>query len=80
MDPQNSSLIVLGLKAALTVASKVISWAGRGRICVSWLSHTSANTTFFPMTPTTFLTCLRGERRKYARNKFVSPGYRTHNQ
>ena len=39
--------------------------------CVSWLSHTSANTTlFFPKPPTTFLTCFcRGERRKYARKK-----------
>ena len=38
---------------------------------VSWLSHTSANTNFFPKPPTTFLTCFsRGERRKYARKKF----------
>ena len=34
------SLVVLGLNATLT--AKVISW----RSCVSWLSHTSTNTTF----------------------------------
>ena len=37
---------------------------------VSWLSHTSTNTTFFPKPPTTFLTCFcRGERWKYIRKK-----------
>ena len=44
---------------------------GRWRACVSWLSHTSTNTNFFPKPPTTFLTCFsRGERRKYAGKKF----------
>ena len=38
-----------------------------GDKCVSWLSHTSANTTFFPKT--TFLTCFRGERQKFTRKK-----------
>ena len=38
---------------------------------VSWLSHTSANTNFFPKPQTTFLTCFsRGERQKYAGKKF----------
>ena len=44
-----------------------------GRWCtrVSWLSHTSTNTTFFPKPPTTILTCFsRGEKRKYRRKKF----------
>ena len=37
---------------------------------VSWLSHTSTNTTFFPKTLTSFLTCFSvGERRKYAGKK-----------
>ena len=51
-------LTVLGFNATLTV--KVISW----------LSHTSTNTTFFPKPTTTFLTCsYRGERWKYAGKK-----------
>ena len=38
-----------------------VSW------CVSMFSHNSTNTTFFSMTPTTFLKCFNnGERRKYA--------------
>ena len=38
---------------------------------VSWLSHTSTNTSFFPKPPSTFLACFsRGEGRKYARKKF----------
>ena len=36
---------------------------------VSWLSYTSTNTTFFPKPSTTFLTCFRGDRRKYAGKK-----------
>ena len=40
-----------------------------GAAHVSWLSHSSANTTFFPKPPTTFLICFRGERRKYAKKK-----------
>ena len=37
---------------------------------VSWLPHTSTNTTCFPKPQTTFLTCFsRGERRKYAGKK-----------
>ena len=37
---------------------------------VSWLSHTSTNTTFFPKPLTTFLTCFsRGKRQKYAGKK-----------
>ena len=36
------------------------------RAALSWLSHTSTNTTFFPKPPTTFLTCFRDERRIYA--------------
>ena len=31
---------------------------------VSWLSHASTNTTFFPKPTTTFLTCFRKERQK----------------
>ena len=43
---------------------------GRWGTCVSWLSHTSTNTIFFPKPPTTFLTCFcRGKRRKYAGKK-----------
>ena len=38
--------------------------------CVSWLSHTGTNTTFFPKSPTTFLTCFsRCDTRKYAEKK-----------
>ena len=36
---------------------------------VSWLSHTCTNTAFFPKPPTTFLTCIRAEKRKYAMKK-----------
>ena len=36
---------------------------GRWRICVSWLSHTSTNATFFPKPSTTFLTCFKAEVR-----------------
>ena len=45
---------------------------GDAHVCVSWLSHTSTNTNFFPANPpTSFLTCFsRGERRKYAGKKF----------
>ena len=44
---------------------------GRRHICVSWLSHTSTNTNFFPKPLTTFLTCVsRGEKRKYTGKKF----------
>ena len=39
---------------------------------VSWLSHTSTNTTFFPKPLTTLLTCFRGERQKYTRTKVLS--------
>ena len=59
-------MVVLGFNATLT--AKVTS-RRRWRTCVSWLSHTSTNTTFFPKPPTTFLTCFRGERRKYAGKK-----------
>ena len=39
-------------------------------VCVSWLSHTNTNTTFFLKPPTIFLTYFsRGERRKYAGEK-----------
>ena len=34
----------------------------------------STDTTFFPKPPTTFLTCFRGERRKYAGKKVSSTG------
>ena len=47
-----SWLAVLQFNATLT--AKVISW--RSVTHVSWFSHTSANTTFFPKPPTTFLT------------------------
>ena len=54
-------LVVLRFNATLT--AKVISY--RWRACVSWLSHTSTNTNFFPKPPTTFFNCFsRGERRK----------------
>ena len=60
-------LVVLGFNATLT--AMIISWR-LGSTCVSWLSHTSTNTTFFPKPPTTFLTCFsRGERRKYVGKK-----------
>ena len=40
------------------------------RTCVSWLSHTSTNTSFFPKPPTTFLTYFsKEEGRKYAKKK-----------
>ena len=56
-------LVVLGFN---TFTAKAISWWSLTQ-CVSWLSHTSTNTTFFPKPPTTFLTCSsRGERQKYA--------------
>ena len=36
----------------------------------AWLFNTSANTTFFPKPPTTFITCFsRDERRKYTGKK-----------
>ena len=35
-----------------------------GHRCVSWLSHTSTDTTFFPKPLTTSLTCIISERRK----------------
>ena len=66
---------------SLSISSKVgwLYWVltlrsyhgGRCRTCVSWLCHTSTNTTIFPRPPTTFpfLTSLRGERRKYTRKK-----------
>ena len=39
--------------------------------CVSWLSHTSTNTNFFPKPLTTFLTCFsRRKWRKYTGKKF----------
>ena len=39
-------------------------------MCVSWLSHTSTNTTFLSKATDYFLTCFcRGERRKYAGKK-----------
>ena len=61
-------LVVLEFNATLT--AKVISWRSVTHMCVSWLSHTSTNTTFLSKPPTTFLTCFcRGERRKYARKK-----------
>ena len=43
---------------------------GRWRTFVSWLSHTSTNTTFFSKPQTTFFTCFSwGERQKYAQKK-----------
>ena len=48
--------------------------------CVTWPSHTSTNTTFFPQPPNTFLTCfsrLRGENTP--EKMFASTGPRTHN-
>ena len=60
-------LVVFGFKATLT--AKVISW----RTCVSWLSYTSTNITFFSKPPTTFLTCFSGGER---RRKFASTGSR----
>ena len=54
---------------------------------VSWHSHTSTNTNFFPKPPTTFLTCFSREKRgKYARKKFCliwvsnsqPPGHESH--
>ena len=61
-------LIVLGFNATLT--AKVILWRSMTHICVSWLSHTSTNTTFFPKSPTSFLTCFsRGDKRNYPGKK-----------
>ena len=48
----------------------LVGWLYWGDTCVSWLSYTSTNTTFFPKPLTTFLTYFsRVERRKYAREK-----------
>ena len=41
---------------------------GDVRDCTSWLSHTCTNTTFFTKSPTSFVTCFRGERQT-TRNK-----------
>ena len=50
----------------LNLTGPQIKWI----LCVSWFSHTSTNTTFFPKPPTTFLTCFsRRERRKNAGKK-----------
>ena len=58
------------------LTAKVISWQS----CVSWLSHTNTNKTFFPKPPTTFLTCFsRGQPWKYAWRKFTSTKNQTHN-
>ena len=43
-DLKDGWLVVSGFNATLT--AKVISWRSMTRICVSWLSHTSTNTTF----------------------------------
>ena len=62
-------LCVMGFNATLT--AKVISWRSvTHNYYVSWLSHTSTNTIFFPKPPTTFPTCFcRDERRNYAGKK-----------
>ena len=66
--------LVLGFNATLT--AKVISW--RCVTHVSWLSHTSTDTTFFPRPMTTFLTCFcRGE--STPERKFASARDQTHN-
>ena len=59
-------LVVLWFNATLTAT--VISWRSVTHISsVSWLSHTSTNTTPLSKPPTTFLTCFsRGQWRKYA--------------
>ena len=70
-------LVVLEFNATLTAT--VISWQSVTH--VSWLSHTSTNTNFFPkpLTTCTFLTCFsRGGSQKFER-KFASTGSRTHN-
>ena len=59
-----SWLVVLGFNATKVISRRSVTQ------CVSWLYHTSTNTTFLPNPPTTFFTCFRrGERRKYARKK-----------
>ena len=64
----NQWLVVLGLTPLQQLRSYHGGW---WRKCVSWLSHTSTNTNFFPKPPTTFLTCFsKGERQKYAGKKF----------
>ena len=49
--------------------AKVISWLSKSHTFVSWFSHSSSITTFFPKPLTTFPTCFNGERRKYAGKK-----------
>ena len=49
-------LVVLGFNATLT--AKVILW----RICVSWLSHTSTNTTFLSKATDYFSHMLKYDR------------------
>ena len=59
-------LDVLGFYVTLT--AKVISWRS-SQTYVSWLSHTSTNTTFFPKPPNIFLILCFSKRRKYAGKK-----------
>ena len=67
----------IGLMPLLELRSYHGEWSCT---CVSWLSHTSTNTTFFPKPPTTFLTCFsRGEGRNKLERKFASTPYRTRN-
>ena len=53
----------------------IVHCIGQGHImevsdaCVSWLSHASTNTTFFPKPPTTFLMCFRGEKQEIRRRQ-----------
>ena len=52
---------------------QVLGWLVK---CISWLSHNSTNTNFFPKPPTTFFTFFgRGERQKYARKKVTQVGF-----
>ena len=60
----NDKIMVGWLYWGLTPLWQLKSYhGGRRPTCVSWLSHTSTNTTYFPKPLTTFLTCFsRGER------------------
>ena len=66
-------MVVSGFNTTLT--AKVISWRSMTRMCVSWLSHTSTNTTFLSKATDYFshMLLLTPER------KVASTGDRTHN-
>ena len=58
-------LVVLGFNA--TIRAKVISWRSLTHMCILAFSNQH---NFFPVTPTTFLTCFCiGERRTYTEKK-----------